>query len=124
MSVSEILNKNQFTVTLDGMDFVLRRIKGYMALEALGPDAMAMLSEGGEESPWDKLNYKKQIAFMKSYLQVAMVSPALGEKTDEENDTITFNDLGEYSSLLFSELMDAISTDAEVFPESSEVQEE
>jgi hypothetical protein len=124
MSVSEILKKNQFTVELDGIPFVMRKVQAYMALDALGADAMAMLSDSGEQSPWEKLNYKKQLAFMKSYLRVAMVSPALRDKTDEKNDTISFDDLGTYSNDLFGSLMEEVNSDAEVFPESSEEQEE
>jgi len=124
MSVSEILKKNQFTVELDGIPFVMRKVQAYMALDALGADAMAMLSDSGEQSPWEKLNYKKQLAFMKSYLRVAMVSPALRDKTDEKKDTISFDDLGTYSNDLFGSLMEEVNSDAEVFPESSEEQEE
>ena len=124
MSVSDILKKNQFTVEIDGVKFVMRKVQAYMALDVLGADAMAMLSEGGEQSPWEKLNYKKQFAFMKAYLQSAMVSPALGDKTNSKNDIISFDDLGEFAPKLFSELMETVNSAAEVFQESSKVQEE
>jgi len=124
MSVSDILKKNRFVITVNGSEYEVRKVQGYMALDAMGADAMAMLSEGGEQTPWEKQNYKKQIAYMKSYMKIAMVSPALGDKTDADNDIICAEDMGDDFSSLFGELMDSIETDAEVFPESSEVLEE
>jgi hypothetical protein len=84
------MERSRFTVEVGGMDFVLRRITTGVALAAFGAKAAGMVAASKAGSV--DVDPKKAVEVMEAYLRACMISPALGDKTDDESDTITWED--------------------------------
>jgi hypothetical protein len=88
--VDQIKQLGQFTIELHGIDFEVRRLTMGVALEALGANAAGLV--GGSRSSVD-VKPEKAAEVMQEYLKVCMISPRLGDETDDENDIVSFEDL-------------------------------
>jgi len=107
-AVETILNKNHFSITVDGVEFVVRKITPQMALSVVGVKAVGIVrgaaSPGGPDAETSR---KFILEVMPKYLKAAMVNPALGDVTDVVTDTITIDDLGSFAVPLFNEIFEA-----------------
>lgn len=88
--VDQIKKLGQFTIELHGIDFEVRRLTMGAALEALGANAAGLV--GGSRSKAE-VKPEKAAEVMQEYLKVCMISPRLGDETDDENDVVSFDDL-------------------------------
>lgn len=94
-SVADILSKSQFTTEIGGVDFVLRRMTPVIAMKALGSRVFGMAAAHnakGDIKP--KASDEKRAAEMgRKLLEACMVSPRLGEDSNDEMDVIGYDDL-------------------------------
>jgi len=116
-SVTQILDRNNVVHTVDEIDFLCRRWGMSMALQAFGPGAFAIVDDGKVEFQAESLGNRAETC--EKVLRAVMISPALGDQTDEENDVVSFQDLGDLAFALFAEVTGEVQADAAGFPESS-----
>lgn len=110
-SVSKIVEMTQYTKEIGGVDFVLRRINPMIALRVYGKGLFGLVRAANTPvearsvylEKTDDAQHQKHIREM---LRLCMVSPRLGDVTDGDADTITFDDLdmSGYAAAVVAEL--------------------
>ena len=119
-TVSGILGRSHVTVTLDGLEFVLRAPTMGLLIDALGPGAMTIV----ESASSGDLDVAEAHDMMAKVLAVALVTPKLGDVTDAENEVISWIDLGDFGPRLYAALWKTMGDKVENFTESSTVPKE
>ena len=98
--VGQIVSEIQFTEDIKGLPFVLRKISAETAFTVIGSKTLGLLRSG--KAPAKEIASEESIRITVGYLTACMVSPRLGPKTEVEKDTVSLEDLGEFSSLILS----------------------
>lgn len=120
--LSKILEQVHFTETIDGVEFVLRKVSAEMSLTILGIKTLGIVRGAQSEKDIDDDTASGIMSeVMPKYLKAAMVSPKLGDVTNVEADTITVEDLGPFASKIFMVLFERSGyANLGNFPASSE----
>lgn len=123
--VGQLREKATVVIDLDGLEFLCYRPTASMAIQAYGAGAIRIVeSEGGQKAGLNPEVFANGYDAMRKLLDVAMISPTLGDRDDEENDIVCWETLGDYATRLFNALMGEENADVENFGQLSEVQTE
>lgn len=119
----DFLDKTQYTREIGGVEFVLRRLTPLAAARALGSRLFGVVSgvQKKQVGDYTETEKKAMAEVSRKILEVAMVSPRLGDVSDSGNDTVSYEDLAAsgYAELIFAEVS-ASAGDAEGFRKSCE----
>lgn len=104
----EFLERTQYTEEIGGVEFVLRRLTPLAAARALGSRLFGVVSAANAKGR-DKVTDADRKAMedaSRRILEVSMVSPRLGEKSDADADVVSYDDLAAsgYADLLFARI--------------------
>ncbi len=120
-TAEKLMEQNRVEVEINGLAFVLRRVNANVLLAALGSRAFNLI-ETIQSQANDGADAGDQLEVIKQVLQIAMVSPRLGPEAQPSADVVTWLDVGDYATALFTAAMqEKESEEAANFPESSGV---
>lgn len=129
-TVAQLLEQTQFTREWDGITFVLCRIETPDWLRVMGPQGFGLIRGAIQEDEsqkieqrYSELDLDKQQEIQREFLRLCMVSPRIGDVTDDDADTIRMDDLpAKYETLIMAAMLEESGVAAQVadFPESSE----
>lgn len=91
--VDQIIEKTQFTETIDGLEFRLRLITAEIAARVIGNKVLGLMRAGTSSREVPKAEVER---ITREYLELCMVSPKLGTVSSPGNDVISLEDLGLY----------------------------
>lgn len=103
--VEQIRKFGQVEIDIEGITFVCRKLTLAVALEAVGTGAAGLVSGARSTSEVDP---EKAAQIVKAYLKACMMSPALGDESDDAADVVGWGDLkgSGLSEALFMQLID------------------
>jgi len=119
-AVEQILERNRVTHEVEGIEFLCHRWNTQLAIEAFGAGAFALVQDG--ETSQVKVKAEAvgdQRQMIEKVLGVVMISPALGDEDDPENDVLCMRSLGDLSYNLFEKVIGGDADKAAGFLESS-----
>lgn len=120
--VEQILAKSQFVETIDGLEFRLRVVTAETSARVIGNKVLGMMRSGKAQRDMPQ---KETDRIARGYLSACMVSPALGDVSSVEDDTISLEDLGTYAGKILAAVFEKSGFDElENLGESSEGTEE
>ena len=119
-TAEKLMEQNRVEVEINGLPFVLRRVNANVLLAALGSRAFNLIETIQSQAAGDA-DAGEQLEVIKQVLQIAMVAPRLGPEAEPSADVVTWLDVGDYATALFTAAMqEKEQEEAANFPESSE----
>jgi len=115
------MERHHLLIDLDGITYRCHKFTVQAAVAALGPGALMVVDEGGDDERvgFDRSKFQDGSDLMKKVLGVCMISPALGDRDNPDTDTVSWLTLGDHGPALYSAVMAGESKRAADFPESS-----
>lgn len=104
-AVEQILAKSRVTLTVDGVEFVARKITTPIVVKVLGTKALGLVRAAQREGK--EIDEQQNMDVIRAYLTECMVIPRLGAETDPGAGVVAFEDLGDIGPQLFAELLKA-----------------
>jgi len=123
-TVEMLMQRNHLKHEIDGVPYVCHRWTTALAVEAFGPGVLMMVAEAGGKPAEEQDKVTKGVDAVRKVLEVAMISPRLGDQDDAASDTVSYRTLGDHAIKLYSLIVSEDGQRIGNFPESSEGQGE